>query len=107
MHELTRSFEVRCHFGQAKGDGLVFDDCLAEGSALLRIEECNLMRSAGHAHGLRSDTDTTTLEVSKGNAVALTFGAEPAFFRHAKTIEVDFACVRRVLPILLSIRPTQ
>ena len=35
QHELTRGFELGRHVGQAKRDGLVFDDRLAEAAALL------------------------------------------------------------------------
>src|SRR3972149_2985680 len=88
VHELTRSFELGCHVGQAKSNGLMFYDCLAEASALLRVEECNLKSSASHADGLRSDADAPALQVGKGNAVALAFGAEPVFLPHAQCVEI-------------------
>ena len=47
-HELMRGFELGRHIGEAKGNSLMFDDRLAEASALLRIGERYLAGGAGY-----------------------------------------------------------
>ena len=97
QHELTRGFELGRHIGQAKGNGLMFDDRLAEASALLRVGERNLVGCAGHAHGLRGDADAAAFQVGKRDTVALAFGAEPVLLRHAELVELNFAGIGRLL----------
>ena len=72
-----RGLELGRHVGQAEGDGLMFDNRLAEALALLRVAERYLISRTGHAYGLRSDANTSAFQIGKCNMITLALSAEP------------------------------
>ena len=97
QHELPRRFELGRHVGQAERDRLMFDDRLAEAAAFLRISDGDVVRRARHADGLRGDADAAAFEIGERDAIALAFGAEPVFRRHAELVELHLAGVGSLL----------
>ncbi|MCY1350752.1 hypothetical protein D9M69_369940 [compost metagenome] len=89
--------DLRGHVGQAEGHGLVLDDRLAEGLALMGVVPCRLEGRTGHAHGLSGDADAAAFQVGQGDTVAISFRAQAQRCRYAHLVQLDLAGVRGVL----------
>src|SRR5512136_1738730 len=99
-YELVCGLELGRHVGQAESDGLMFDNRLAKGLALLRVTERYLISCTGHSYGLRSDANTPAFQIGKCNMITLALSAEPVLLSHAEILETHFTRVGRMLPHL-------
>ncbi|MCY1293626.1 hypothetical protein D9M70_428910 [compost metagenome] len=89
--------DLRGHVGQAEGHGLVLDDRLAEGLALVGVVARRLEGRTRHADGLRGDADAPAFQVGQGDAVALPLLAQAQGRRDAHVVELDLAGIGRML----------
>src|SRR5262249_35690769 len=101
QRELARGLEADCHIGKTEGDGLVLEDPLAEGRALMGIAHRNLERRARHAYALGGDANTTAFQVGERNAIAASLLTQQAIGGNSAILEPDLTCVGRILAHLL------
>ena len=99
--ELARGFDLGRALGQAKTDGLVLEDRLAEALALLGVLNRHLQRAARHADALRGDADAPALQAAERDLVALALVADQVLGRDAAVLEVDLRRVAAVLAQLV------
>src|SRR4051794_12571700 len=70
-HQPARRGDLGRHIGEAERHRLMRDDLLAEGLALLRVDERRLIGRPRHADRLRGDAEAPALKVRQRDAVAL------------------------------------
>ncbi|MNL13684.1 hypothetical protein D3C87_1345970 [compost metagenome] len=97
VHHLPRHGDLGGHVRQAECHGLMLDDRLAETLTLTGVIAGRFERSAGHAHRLRSDADTSAFEVGQGNPVTFALFAQAIGHRDFDVFEEDLAGVGGVL----------
>src|SRR5215475_4785055 len=95
--ELTRRLEARRHIGQPERYGLVLEDRLAEGTALVRVPDGDIEGCPGHADALRGNADASALQVGQGDAIALPLLAQAVRGRHEHVVEADLAGIGGIL----------
>mmetsp|Transcript_5031 Transcript_5031/g.18550 ORF Transcript_5031/g.18550 Transcript_5031/m.18550 type:complete len:563 (+) Transcript_5031:3103-4791(+) len=99
--QLARGLDLHRHLGQHELHGLVFEDGLAEGDAVLAVAQRGLERGTRHAHGLRGDADAPALQARQRDLQALALVAQPVGGRHPAVLEQDLGGVAAVLAQLL------
>ena len=88
-HQLTRGFQLRGAFGQAKAHGLVVDDGRAKTLALLGVVNGHFQGAARHANALRSNANAATFERRQGNLVTFAFLPDQVFNRYFAVFKID------------------